>query len=59
MPYTPPHLRNKGEAPKKLTVYKVKTIVETPKLNKEELFESIRLKEYGKADGAWFGDGGP
>ena len=58
MPYILPHLRSKGEALKKLTVYKVKTIVDIPKLSKGEIFESIRLKEYGKADGAWLGDDG-
>ncbi len=58
MPYVPPNLRAKGLTPKKLTVYKVKSVDEKPKMTKEELFESIRLKEYGKADGAWFGDDG-
>jgi hypothetical protein len=58
MPYIPPNMRVKGLTPKKLTVYKTKVVDEKPLMTKQELFESIRLKEYGKADGAWFGDGG-
>jgi hypothetical protein len=57
MPYVPPKMREKGVVPKKLATPKF--VEERKAMTKQELFESIRLKEYGKADGAWFGDGGP
>lgn len=55
MPYVPPNMREKGITPKKLNAPK---IIDVPKMTKQELFESLRIKEYGKADGAWFGKRG-
>ena len=57
MPYVPPNMREREVTPQKLTTPKF--VEEIKVMSKQELFESIRLKEYGKADGAWFGDGGP
>ena len=57
MPYVPPNMRERVVTPQKLTTPKF--VEEIKVMSKQELFESIRLKEYGKADGAWFGDGGP
>lgn len=57
MPYVPPKMRERRIVPKKLATPKF--VEERKAMTKQELFESIRLKEYGKADGAWFGDGGP
>jgi len=54
MSYVPPNMHKRGIVPKKLVTIKV---VEKKKfISKHDLFESIRLKDYGKADGAWFGD---
>lgn len=57
MPYVPPKMREKGLVPKKLTPPKF--VQERSEMTKQQLFESIRIKNYGKADGAWSGDGGP
>lgn len=49
MPYVPPNIRNQGLTPKKLPC-----IVPKEKyINKQELFETVRLENFGKADGAW------
>lgn len=56
MPYVPPKMREKGLVPKKLTPPKF--VQERSEMTKQQLFESIRIKNYGKADGAWSGDGG-
>ena len=55
MPYVPPKMRERGIIPKKLTTPKF--VQEKTVMTKQELFESIRIKKYGKADGAWCGDG--
>jgi hypothetical protein len=57
MPYVPPKMREKGLIPKKLAPPKF--VQERSEMTKQQLFESIRIKNYGKADGAWSGDGGP
>lgn len=56
MPYVPPKMREKGLIPKKLAPPKF--VQERSEMTKQQLFESIRIKNYGKADGAWSGDGG-
>ena len=56
MPYVPPKIREKGLTPKKLATPKF--VEERKVMTKQDLFESIRIKNYGKADGAWRGDGG-
>lgn len=65
MAYVPPHLRKRVRVesrPKRseqvsvapqLSRAPVKSSVST---TIEDLFEQIRLEDYGKADGAWFGD---
>lgn len=57
MPYIPPKMREKGIIPKKLATPKF--VEEKMMMSKQELFELIRLKDYGKADRAWCGDGRP
>lgn len=54
MPYIPPNMRERGVTPNKLV--NPKNVEEKKVMSKQQLFESIRIKEYGKADGAWFGD---
>jgi hypothetical protein len=57
MPYVPPKMREKGLVPKKLALPKF--VQKRSEMTKQQLFESIRIKNYGKADGAWSGDDGP
>jgi hypothetical protein len=57
MPYVPPKMRERGINPKKLATPKF--VEERKVMSKQELFESIRVKNYGKADRAWRGDGRP
>ena len=57
MPYVPPKMRERGLTPKKLATPKF--VQEKTVMSKQDLFESIRIKNYGKADGAWRGDGRP
>ena len=57
MGYVPPAMREKGMVPKKLAAPKFKT-EQQKVLTKDELFEKLRTTNYGKADGAWFGNNG-
>ena len=47
MAYVPPHLRKNAFSVQPLKKY-------PPTIG--SLFERVRLENYGKADGAWFGD---
>lgn len=61
MAYVPPHLRKRVRVesrPKRSEQVSVAPQLSRPPVSTtiEDLFEQIRLEDYGKADGAWFGD---
>ena len=55
MPYVPPHLRKLGLQPKKITVkYKPSALSVAPVAkSKDQMWEEVRLANYGKADAAY------
>lgn len=53
MPYVPPLMREKGVIPQKIKMKSVKNVDTSKTMSKWELFEKIRLENYGKADKAW------
>lgn len=53
MPYVPPHLRKLGLQPKKISVkYSALSVAPVTK-SKEQMWEEVRLTNYGKADAAY------
>jgi hypothetical protein len=53
MPYVPPNMREKGIVPQKIKLNPAKVTDTSKTMTKWELFEKIRLENYGKADKAW------
>lgn len=52
MPYISPGFRKTSRVPPKRKQF----VPDKKHASKEELFEKIRLEEYGKADAAWMSD---